>query len=235
MEVFSGFSASELPSDFMLQFSNVPFKNMVSRIEQPIAENRDSSQSWHYTKIRSTLVLQSLFRSPVILIHVELAKLLDHFWSLPSCTKAVLLETMCRLWHYHYMFQVALWVKLYEFIIEPAFVTLMEPRLILWTLNNSASTQTWTIPIQSASRFSIPFSLACPFPEQFFWINETISLHENWRYLKMVWIYHHSPERHLEDNWSCLITTGKEKKATRLHNNFSKNQNNYFSVDFSVS
>lgn len=158
----------------MLQFSNVPFKNMVSRIEQPIAENRDSSQSWHYTKIRSTLVLQSLFRSPVILIHVELAKLLDHFWSLPSCTKAVLLETMCRLWHYYYRFQVALWVKLYEFIIEPAFVTLMEPRIILRTLNNSASIQTWTIPIQSASRFSIPFSLACPFPEQFFWINETL-------------------------------------------------------------
>lgn len=113
-------------------------------------------------------------------------------------------------------FQVALWVKLYAFITEPAFVTLMEPTIILRTLNNAASTHTTTIPIQSASSFSTPFSLACPFAERFFWINEAISLHENRHSLRMVWIYHHCPERHLEDNWSCLITTRKEKKSNTI-------------------
>ena len=139
-----------------------------------------------------------------------MAKLLDPFWSLPSCSNSF----------GNYVQTLTLLLDVIKLLYGLSFMS--SPQNLPLLLSRSPGSysefsfnqnQIRTIPIKSAWMFSIPFSLTCPFIEQLFWINEIISLHENWHSLKMVWIYHHNPERHLRDNWSYLTTARKKKKA----------------------
>lgn len=60
-----------------------------------------------------------------------------------------------------------------------------------------------------------PFFFTWSLIEQLFWINE------NWHSLKIAWIYHHNPERHLKDNCFYLITARRQNKTIY---NYSKIQ-----------
>lgn len=157
---------------------------MVSRIEQLIAENKDISQSWHYTKI-STSVFYQLFKNPfVFLIHTEMPKLLDHFWSLPSCTWAFFFFwKLCAAFDVISIkcYQIALWVKHYAIFIEPAFVALMQPWLyseyLIIQFQPKADQQNHSYQI--SQHVLNPFLFNLSLVEQLFWINEIISPHEN--------------------------------------------------------